>query len=68
MIGVAPHHVKRFGLRNELLPMVDGEVRVRASKDAQKVAAKGLYRTFNSVGTLGERWNLLEPDGLMLEE
>jgi hypothetical protein len=69
MIGVAVKHVQsHFGLRKELLPMVDGEARVRASENAQEMAVERLDLAFGSVGAIRVGRNLLKTDGFAIEE
>ena len=44
------HVERKFSLWYEFVPKVDGERRVRASEDCDKVPLKGLYGAFSFVG------------------
>ncbi len=69
VVGPGVHHVKgRFCLGQEMVPLINGEVGVRAHKDRQEVVPKRLDRAFGFVGALLVGRYALDDDLLLLEE
>ena len=69
VVGPGVQHVEgRFRLGQEMVPLVDGEVGMRANEDREKVVSKRLDRAFGFVCALLVGRYALDDDLLLLEE
>ena len=69
VIGPSVEHVQRpFSLRQQMMPLIDGEVGMSTHQDREKVPAKCLDGALGLVDAFLGRWNALYFDVLLNEE
>ena len=69
IVGPRVEHVERyFGLGQQMVPLIDGEIGMCSHEDREEVSTKSLDGALGLVCAFLVRWNALHVDMLLFEE